>query len=274
MQALNYANARGHRWVVLSNGRQWLLFDNHLMGVEAPQRLVAQAELADPGFVDLLIALSKPSITADRLGQYVTKSRVRSALDQQLADKSSEAVKAITSALKKLGIVGVQASDVAEYFSGPTATLPTAPSSAPPSADMVSIGDAYTLSQLFAIRDRLPGTIPAQVRFPDGSAAGVPYWADVAQQVVRWLAQAGKLPQLPFRGLPSGDRWFINSEPTHPSGKNMLAPRSIDAGGRTLYVELKRGVVDLVTCLCSCCEVAGEAANGFVVRLAKHPSAE
>lgn len=81
VQALNYANAQGKRWVVLSNGRQWLLFDNHLVGVEAPHRLVVQSALEDEDFLEFIKALSKPSVITGNLEQYVLRSRVKLALD-------------------------------------------------------------------------------------------------------------------------------------------------------------------------------------------------
>ena len=35
IQALNYANHNGKRWVVLSNGQCWRLYDNSIQGVAA-----------------------------------------------------------------------------------------------------------------------------------------------------------------------------------------------------------------------------------------------
>src|SRR5436309_3495008 len=45
IQALNYAHTHGHRWVVLSNGREWRLYDDHIIGVQPADRLVAVARL-------------------------------------------------------------------------------------------------------------------------------------------------------------------------------------------------------------------------------------
>jgi len=44
VQALNYANATGRRWVVLSNGWEWRLYDQDLRG-EPADKLVATATL-------------------------------------------------------------------------------------------------------------------------------------------------------------------------------------------------------------------------------------
>lgn len=40
VQALNYANATGRRWVVVSNGRIWRLYDQHIPGVPADKMVV------------------------------------------------------------------------------------------------------------------------------------------------------------------------------------------------------------------------------------------
>ncbi len=267
VQALNYANARGHQWVVLSNGRQWLLFDNHLTGLEAPQRLVARAELSDPGFLDFMLALSRPSVTSGNLSQYVTKSRVQTLLDEQLADRGSETIRSIVSILKKNGVSGAQASDVAAYFAKAESHAERA---AAPQQSLVK--DAYTLTQLFAIRDRLPGTVPSQVKFPDGSSVAVPYWVDVAHQIVRWLAEQGKLPQMPFRGLDGGERWFLNRTPQHESGTKMTAPRQVATEQGPIYMDPNRSCSNFMRCLDSLCRSAGVPADGFAVQLRKPPS--
>jgi len=84
VQALNYANARGHQWVVLSNGREWRLFDNHIQGIP-DAKLVARAEVNDPGFPDFIMALGKSSVQSGGLAEYAATWRLREVLRQQLA---------------------------------------------------------------------------------------------------------------------------------------------------------------------------------------------
>src|SRR5436853_5414289 len=45
-QATSYAFGNGKRWVVLSNGRVWRIYDSHIQGLSA-DRLVAEASLDD-----------------------------------------------------------------------------------------------------------------------------------------------------------------------------------------------------------------------------------
>jgi predicted type IV restriction endonuclease len=258
VQALNYANAQGKRWVVLSNGRQWLLFDNHLVGVEAPQRLVVQSALEDEDFLEFMKALSKPSVITGNLEQYVLRSRVKLALDQQLHDQNSEVIRAITGILKnKLGIQGVQPSHVVEYFSSET----------PPDKD------TFTLSQLYEIRKRLAGTRPAEVFFPDGSGATVQSWRGVAIQVVKWLAEHGKLPELPFESFQRG-KWFLAKEDVHKDGRKMTAPAHVDTGRVSVYVETYHSADNIVRHLESLCKAVGESTDGFRVKFSNPPAVE
>ena len=46
LQSLNYANQNGMRWVVLSNGREWRLYDNRIEGT-ATEKVAASANLDD-----------------------------------------------------------------------------------------------------------------------------------------------------------------------------------------------------------------------------------
>ena len=276
-QALNYANAQGRRWVVLSNGRQWLLFDNHLVGVVAPQRLVVQSALEDEDFLEFMKALSRPSVTAGDLEQYVVRSRVKLALDQQLRDQNSDVIKSITGILKnKVGIQGVQPSHVADYFRPPKKQTTTEPSIVAPTPDEETPPEknTFTLFQLYEIRKRLAGTQPAEVFFPDGSNADVRYWRDIAEQVVRWFAERDRLPALPFEGFQRGKRSFLAAEPVHKSGEKMTAPAHVDTGRVSVYVETNHNADNIVRHLESLCQAVGESTDGFRVKFSNPPEAE
>lgn len=74
-QALNYANQNGRRWVVLSNGQFWRLYDNDVKGL--PERkLVCEAELSDRvGMTELLAVLSPSGFEEDQLSQFARRQR-------------------------------------------------------------------------------------------------------------------------------------------------------------------------------------------------------
>jgi hypothetical protein len=101
-QALNYANSRGRRWVVLTNGQTWRLYDNHLSQCMPVDRLTAEARLDDVNAVErLLTALTRDSVMTGRLQEYALHSRLRAVLSRHLADADSNTVRAICSTLRR-----------------------------------------------------------------------------------------------------------------------------------------------------------------------------
>jgi len=274
IQALNYANARGHRWVVLSNGKEWLLFDNHIQGVEASQRVVAKESLDSPGLLDLLLALSKSSVTADGLDSYAKQSRLRAILGQQLARRDSDITKAISSTLRnKFGLSGASATDVALYFQELLSRQP-APGAAPITTTACvcseyAADEYYTLLQLREFGEGVGGNAPVAIILPDGGSVSLKSWVDMAKEIVRWCAGYTGMPNLPFRGLEGGDRWFLNYTPVHANGKQMDRHRIVQAGGRSICMDVNRSGRGFVKCLCALCEAASVPTSQIKVKLAR-----
>jgi len=76
-QALDYANHNGKRWVVLTNGCMWRLFDNLIQDV-AENKLVAEMTLRDgEGTAGFLTAIGKESVLADRLEQFAKEEKAK-----------------------------------------------------------------------------------------------------------------------------------------------------------------------------------------------------
>lgn len=116
IQAINYANTQGKRWAVLSNGREWRLYDNHISGT-AEVKLATVCMLGDDGFISFLDALSKPSILAGKLEGFVRNQRLYTTLASQLSKPDSDLIKAIVKSLRSTpGLASVTPSDVAGYF--------------------------------------------------------------------------------------------------------------------------------------------------------------
>jgi len=117
-QAVKYPNTKGHRWVVLSNGRDWRLYDQHMVGEQPPNRLVASARLAcGEELVEFLTALGKDSVVSNGVEKFALQARVTHYLDEQLRSADSEVTKAVVAVVRKK-LQGVKSSDVAAYFSG------------------------------------------------------------------------------------------------------------------------------------------------------------
>ncbi len=85
-QALNYANHNGKRFVVLTNGHVWQLYDNSIQGVLA-EKLVDQVSLQDTApFTDFMTILSKSEVLSgslERQAQRVIERNKKQAIEKQ-----------------------------------------------------------------------------------------------------------------------------------------------------------------------------------------------
>lgn len=279
-QALNYANIQGRRWVVLSNGREWRLYDNYLNNVPPAERLVTTAKLNCGAELDALLeALSKASVQSGALERYAVQTRFTALLDAQLQTPNSEVLTAIRGVLKtKFGLSSVTPADLVAYFhSIPTASLPIPPPTsadplpAPPDAAPLippptSSANSMTLRELLHESARVNGRKPEVLAFPDGAAKKVFTWRDVTSGVVEWLFVRGKLPSFPFTGQRGGKRLFINTTP-HFGETDRHEHSPVTAQGQIYYIHVNRSMVDFMRCLLVLCEEVGESPDGFRVTL-------
>jgi hypothetical protein len=76
-QALNYANHNGRRFVVLTNGQNWRLYDNAIQG-QLAVKLLTEVRLRDTAEItDFLTALSKQKILEGSLERMAEEARQR-----------------------------------------------------------------------------------------------------------------------------------------------------------------------------------------------------
>jgi hypothetical protein len=99
-QALNYAHQNGRRWVVLTNGRAWRLYDDAIPGTSS-ERLVAEADLQDETIVPFLSALSNDSVRKDGVAPFARVANLRRALEREIGKHNSPVIGAIVKVLKK-----------------------------------------------------------------------------------------------------------------------------------------------------------------------------
>lgn len=286
IQAMNYAHTEGCRWVVLSNGREWRLYDDHIQGVPAGHRLVAMARLDDSrDLVGFLTALSKEWMQSGALERFAAKARLNAMLDGQLSKPESEIIKAIGSTIRKLGLTGIQNSDIVAYFrerfetssgnsvvtsSTITTSVPSQPSiqTSPTVPTTPPQGNSKSLAELRALGNHASKdgrTYPTNLTFPGGSSQKVNWWKDVGFEVVKWLINQRQLPQLPFLGLKKSYRWFLNTSPYQQNGNEMKNPCSFQHDNRTIYVDTNRDALDLMKCLCALCKEFGVSPSEIVV---------
>jgi hypothetical protein len=149
-QALNYANHNGKRWVVLTNGREWRLYDNHLKGT-FETRLVAEASMNDQsGLVSFLRAIGKDSVLGNGLERYVRQEEerrsrakrallcakrreaVRTLLTDQLNSSDSAFMATVVKFLRSIeGLEDAESEDVRAWALGLQATSPEGNSTQP-----------------------------------------------------------------------------------------------------------------------------------------------
>jgi len=61
VQALNYVNALGLRWAILTSGKQWIFLDNNILEQEAAKKVALVLNLLEPRAGEFLSALLNPS---------------------------------------------------------------------------------------------------------------------------------------------------------------------------------------------------------------------
>lgn len=85
-QAVNYVNSEGLRWAVLTNGKEWLFFDNEQKGV-ATDKLVFQFDLTEEAAINYLqLLLSSTVWKSAHANQQIRQNIEISKLSQKLKD--------------------------------------------------------------------------------------------------------------------------------------------------------------------------------------------
>jgi hypothetical protein len=94
-QALNYASHNGKRWVVLSNGKFWRLYDNCIQGIAAEKFVVAVSLKDTVAMTEFLTAIGKESIQSNFVEEYALQKeneRLRRLRSATIADELSEEI--------------------------------------------------------------------------------------------------------------------------------------------------------------------------------------
>jgi hypothetical protein len=299
-QSLNYANQNGKRWVVLTNGKTWRLYDNQVQGAPS-DKLVTEAELADAAsFEPILRAIGKPSVTSGGLVRYAVQARIESFLPPQLQDASSDVIRSILVSLRKRpGLDGLSRNDLTGYFArvlgSPVGTFPPAAPPPPAAAPPAPPESETPLQPVPIIAKQAPGasgdgggnTItvgldemaarpgdyvtrkrPLTVILPDGSELGIGKtgWRAVARAVVEWLGSRNRLPPIPFSQSGRGTYWFLNHSPDHGCGP-MRYSFKLTIDGRHVFMDANHSGIQFVEILNALCRASGVEAGSVKVNI-------
>ncbi len=254
-QAVNYANTKGKRWVVLTNGKVWRLYDNHIKDT-AEQMLAATFRLDQDEFPVFLEAISKHSITNGKLESFVRNQRLYATLTSQFRRPDSEVVRAVTRVLRTApGLSGVTASEIVSFFERAQA-VPTLDSgtSAQSKAEVLDTSTALPTDPL-----RLPLTAdrstfaqltksgPQIVGFEfGGKVTSVKNASDLVRRLCKQILDSAPHAKVPTIG-PQNGSWYIS--PTGEGGKPSKEVDVIESGGRKAFVDQNNTIANKVTFL-------------------------
>ena len=274
-QASNYANAQGKRWFVVTNGRDWRLYDGHITGVLPQERLIAAAKMDCEGELETLLdALSKNSVMTGNLKTFARRFRLNDILTQQMSEPRSEIFSAITSLLKRRpGLHDVTSAEIMAHFqrSAPLASakpflVAAPPPPAPPIVSLPAEEKTLSLHELKLEGNGIQGRNPILLIFPDAKEKQIATWRDMTLGIVEWLFNQNKMPFLPFFGQKGGKRCLINTQPCHPNGTDMTH-KPLTVNEQSFYIHVNRSGPDFVRCLNALCEEVSESADGFRITL-------
>lgn len=271
VQSINYANTQGKRWVVLTNGREWRLYDNHTIGV-AHVKLACVAQLKDSTFPTFLEALSSSSIRQHRLEGYVQHQRLYAILGSQLAQEESAVVKAIVKALRTYpGLGSVKSKDVTTFFNDRSSVLTDIPAiaSKPKVVHQESTPaakESHMMSLGSITAEQITGTKPIKVVVPDGSTILVGSWSKFTPTLVTEIAKLHDLPERPFYGSKTSKCPYLASKDSE-AFKRMRQPIELSGEWTGIYVETHQSAQLHQTAAVRLCKALGIDPGVFTIEL-------
>lgn len=217
MQIVNYANLSGVPYAGLTDGNHWELY-----------------KVFDPAPIDdrLLLNLS----IADRPGHEVALKllllwRPNLAAGQPVG--ANEPV--LTRVLEPVTPQPAAGPEVDRH--------PPLPPEQPPESPPAAAG-WVPLSEVASVTGRPP---PAAISFPGGSTCEVKVRWRLLQAVVEWLWSKEKLTMSDIPVKLTENRYLVNADDKHPTGKRFEQPRQIDFDGTRLMFEAKTGSKEAVS---------------------------
>lgn len=272
-QAVNYANNQGAAWAVLTNGRTWYFYNAHAP-VPLTEKRVFQIDdlFNDPGAVSLLAMLAQKSMIVEGLTQAWVASRVADVVRQQLQTPNSATRKAIKKAVSeelKTQIADISIGNAIDEILHPLKIVEQTPS-APVIAVLAnplnqntnptnlkpsnlikssSVGDLKTLEYFLSHPALVTRSKPTEIKLLDNNLRAINTWRDLVQETVLMIATKFGLPTLPVAANETGKRYFLNSDPIHGNGKDMVTPTLLEIGTTKVYIEMNQDALGKIRVL-------------------------
>lgn len=301
-QALNYANNNGRRFVVLTNGQTWRLYDNSIQGLPA-EKLITSIALQDAeAFTAFMTWISKKEVLNGRL-ERLSETKQQEALEQkaqlerkkeeervkarqaeilnllrstlpiQLGDAESEVVQSIALYLReKDGFQDILPETVSQWFNEVLSPSPQNKAKRKAQSGMQQeplpiindSDDIKTLSLVEIVGNTqiVTSTKPVSLYLPNGTKVSMSHWVDFAKQSVIYLSQQSLSLPLPFG---EGTKcWFLNLEPKHKDGETYKKWfKPIAYQDRTVYMHTLRNVDQFIRHIHALCLAVGVPPEGF-----------
>lgn len=258
-QAVNYAmdSVRRARYFTVTDGNQWEIYDTHQPAIN--MMIVSFALREDrPSEVCLkVLSLWRPGVGANIVSAGRTPLFGLEYMQNQLVTERVEEAVVETPAQVVSGPSQPEAvSQVQPAISEP-------PALASQKSEIV-VGDWIPLPEF----DSPTGTKPNEIQFPDDSRAKVirGSWAQLMEDVVRWLYENELLNESNWNFTISVDSYLVSDTPVHPSGKEFSTQkRKIDP--IPLFVETRSNTKQKVEYIVKLLHHVGQDPSQFKVRL-------
>lgn len=255
IQVLNYANAQGVRWVVLSNGRQWWLYDQ-FVNKPVDGKFVIGVDLFDTQqMLEFLKAIGKQSMLSGEIERYVKRVRLEREIRSGLTEPTSDLIQAVVKRLKKR-IDGLTAQDVVDCIRN--LLRPT--TSETVGIDIVDKSvqpESYSLTELAQRAKELAmGRKPLMLYLPDRKEE-VTSWRQVVVSTILWLDSKNCLPAPPCPRSQGSKRYMYHNEPKH-FRTDMIHALQIKTSRGLLFIETNMSADELLNGLVYLCERAGQ----------------
>ncbi len=207
-QATNYCMQNGIDYFAVTDGRQWEIYETYRRGSGSwDKNLVTQFDIKDSSAETCLkaLALWRPSVQEGRVS--VGHTPIVDVITPEVQPTSTPVDPSI-----------------------PTPVVTPTPVHTPtPTPNPEPVLDTEGLMPITEIKYEKGSKPPVEIVFPDQDRADIGNWADLGEEVIRWLFSKGHLDpsHCPIQGS-SKSYYMLNTTPTHPTERKFRQHRYIE----------------------------------------------
>ena len=208
IQGLAYCQKQGTRYLSVTDGRLWKIYETH-RPVPINEKRIVEFDLKNGSVAEVCSkALVLRRSNVERLPDAVYPLE-----GEDVADEAA-----------------LQRPSIEHPPDSPSPPEAPTPNPQPPSSDL----DEHEWQPISELNLQKGHTSPREIRFPDGSIRSLTTWRELIDEVTRWLVDGNYLTtsDCPIR-KPHSKFYAVSSNPVHPDGREFKNPRSVGS----LYTE-------------------------------------